>query len=143
MSEKTETLPDIQDALTAPFWRAAQDHRLVVQRCSACGFLRWPPGPLCPECQSLGGEWTEVRPSGTLWSVAEYYRAFDQSLAGEIPYAVGLVELDDGPRMYGRLRGAVGSFEIGSAVRAVFRSVAPETTLVEWENANGLGRSCD
>src|SRR6202012_3573533 len=77
MSEYTKPLPDLDDPLTAPFWTAARDGRLVAQRCANCGYLRWPPGPVCNECLTPGGEWAELSPHGTLYSYAEYHRALD------------------------------------------------------------------
>lgn len=125
-------LPDVNDPLTAPFWAASVKHKLVVQACGECGYLRWPPGPLCPECQAEGGAWTEVRPTGLLWSVATYHRALDPAFADEVPYSVALVELDDGPRMYGRISGNPQAFVLDAPVRATFDDVAPGVTLVGW-----------
>jgi hypothetical protein len=125
-------LPDVADALTAPFWAATAAGKLVVQACAGCGYLRWPPGPLCPECQTEGGTWTEVRPTGSLWSVATYHRALDPAFAGQVPYSVALVELDDGPRMYGQISGEPGTFVLDTPVRAAFDEVAPGVTLVGW-----------
>ncbi len=53
----------------------------------------------CPECLSLEWEWHQVQPTGTLLSYAVYHRAFDPAFQDEIPYTVGYVQLDDGPRM--------------------------------------------
>jgi uncharacterized protein len=125
-------LPDLTDPLTAPFWAAAAERRLVVQACAHCGYLRWPPAPLCPECQTEGGVWTEVRPAGVLWSVATYHRALDPAFVGEVPYSVALVELDDGPRMYGRLSGDPEQFVLDGRVQATFYDMAPGVTLVGW-----------
>ena len=125
-------LPDVNDPLTAPFWTATAAGKLVVQKCGACGYLRWPPGPLCPECQMPGGSWTRVRPTGTLWSVATYHRALDPAFADQVPYSVALVELDDGPRMYGQISGSPGSFVLDTAVEATFEEVAPGIRLVGW-----------
>jgi hypothetical protein len=135
-------LPDTSDPLTAPFWAAAADGKLVVQACEACGYLRWPPGPLCPECQAEGGIWTQARPTGVLWSVATYHRALDPSFADEIPYTVALVELDDGPRMYGRISGDPATFVPDARVRAAFSEIAPGVTFVGWtvmDPAGGKG----
>jgi uncharacterized OB-fold protein len=133
MTEYQKPLPDPDDELTAPFWCAARRHTLVVQQCTACSYLRWPPGPLCPECQAPGGVWVEVRPTGSLWSYAVYYRALDPAFKEDVPYTVGLVELDDGPRMYGPVIGEVGTFAVDQPVRAVFEEVIPGVTLVRWE----------
>lgn len=80
------------------FWfDAAREHRLVIQRCTACGELRHPPGPMCPQCRSL--DWDTVTASGraTLysWVVAHHPRhpAFDA------PYLVVVVELEEGTRL--------------------------------------------
>ncbi|HMH57604.1 MAG TPA: OB-fold domain-containing protein [Galbitalea sp.] len=130
---RPKPLPDIEDPLTAPFWAMTRESRLGAQRCGHCGALRWPPRPICPECQTPGGEWVELRPSGTLWSFAAYYRALDPSFKEDLPYAVGLIELDDGPRMYGKMVGDPEALVIGQRVHALFTAVAPEIALVEWE----------
>jgi uncharacterized protein len=135
MTEKTQArrpLPDLDDPRTAPFWAATAQHRLVVQKCAECGYLRWPPGPLCPECQAESAAWTEVRPSGSLWSIATYHRALDAAFAGDVPYTVALVELDDGPRMYGRISGDPDTLLLDAPVRAEFTEAAPGVTFVGW-----------
>jgi uncharacterized protein len=125
-------LPDVADPLTAPFWAATSERKLMVQKCAHCGYLRWPPGPLCPECQTEGGDWTEVRPAGTLWSIATYHRALDPAFTDDVPYTVALVELDDGPRMYGRIDGDPAALVLDGPVLATFDDVAPGVTLVGW-----------
>ena len=113
--------PDVNDPSTAPFWKGTKDGKVVVQACTKCGYLRWPPGPLCNECLSSDSEWKEISPSGTLWSYAVYHRAMNPRFKDQIPYTVALVELDDGPRMYGRLVGEPAKIEPGMPVRAVSR----------------------
>jgi uncharacterized OB-fold protein len=57
---------------------------------------------LCPACLSVDVSWREVSGDGTVWSVAEYHRAYSQRYAAEVPYQCILVELDCGPRMISR-----------------------------------------
>jgi uncharacterized protein len=127
--------PDVNDPATAPFWKGTQDGKLLVQACTKCGYLRWPPGPLCNECLSSDAEWKEISPTGTLWSYAVYHRAMNPRFKNEIPYTVALVELDDGPRMYGRLVGNTAKVEVGAPVRAVLQEIEPGVTVVNWEIA--------
>jgi uncharacterized OB-fold protein len=127
--------PDVNDPGTAPFWKGAKDGKVIVQACKKCGYLRWPPGPLCNECLSDETEWREVRPTGTLWSYAIYHRAMNPRFKDQIPYTVALVELDDGPRMYGRLVNSAGKIEPGMPVRAVLQEAEPGITVVNWEIA--------
>jgi hypothetical protein len=42
-----------QNRDTAYFWEGAQSGELRIQTCRACGALRHPPGPSCPECGAL------------------------------------------------------------------------------------------
>lgn len=127
--------PDINDPETAPFWKGTRDGKLLIQACAKCGYLRWPPGPMCNECLSSETAWKEVSPTGTLWSYAVYHRAMNPRFKDQIPYTVALVELDEGPRMYGRLVGDRTTFEPGLPVRAVFQEIEPGVTFVNWEIA--------
>jgi uncharacterized protein len=96
-------LSPVDDPLAGPFFQAAREGRLVVQRCNSCAALRWPPLSGCPECHSRDTTWVPVAPSGTIWSFVVYHRAFQAELKAEIPYTVAMIELDDGPYLVGRL----------------------------------------
>lgn len=135
MTEYRKPLPDVTDPVTGEFWSAARDASLVVQRCSDCGYLRWPPGPGCPECLASEAEWVPVSPHGTLVTYCVYHKAFSAAFADDIPYAVGYVQLDEGPRLYGPLVGQLDGVACGDAVDAVFEPVTPEVTLVQWTPA--------
>jgi uncharacterized protein len=124
--------PDAADPLTGPFWAAARESRLVVQKCRGCGYLRWPPAAICPECLDPVASWEQVSAAGSLYSFATYHRSFDRSLAADIPYTVGLVELDAGPRMYGRVLAEPEALTVGGRVAAVFVPAAPEITVIAW-----------
>lgn len=132
MTSKARPLPDLHDPLTAPFWAATRAGRLEVPRCSDCGYLTWPPEPVCPECQHAEHEWVEVAATGELWSFATYHRALDPAFADAVPYTVGLVQLDAGPKMYGLMVCDSQELHIGKRVRGVFERVDDEVTFVRW-----------
>jgi uncharacterized OB-fold protein len=115
-----KTRPDVEDPLTGPFWGAAREGRLVVQKCDACASLRWPPLPGCPECLHQEAQWVEVAPRGEVWSFVVYHRAFSTDLKDEVPYTVAMVKLEDGPYMIGRLA-TEEPVTVGDRVEAVFR----------------------
>jgi hypothetical protein len=96
---------------------------LVIQRCTACGELRWPPLAGCPECRSRDTTWDEVAPSGTIWSFVVYHRAFAAELKNEIPYTVVMVELDDGPYLVGRFVNTGRAAAVGDRVAAEFMEI--------------------
>jgi uncharacterized protein len=87
------------DLDTAPFWDACGRHELVVQRCSS-GHYRYPPGPMCPDCQSTEATWEPVpRGMGTVYSWIVVNHAVSASLADQVPYVVALIEVAEGARM--------------------------------------------
>ena len=124
-------LPDVAHPLYAPFWAAAADERLALQQCEQCGYVRWPPEPLCPECLAEGGRWTDMPRTGTVWSVATYEHAYHPAFRDELPYACALVQLEGGPMIVSRLADVEpADAEVGMRVEAVFPEVAPGVHLV-------------
>jgi hypothetical protein len=132
MTDPLKPLPDVHDPLTAPFWAATRESRLVLPRCRICGYVCWPPEPVCPQCLDSSWEWVDVAARGQLWSYATYHRALDPAFAADVPYAVGLIELDAGRKMYGIMTGDIERLQIGAPVRGVFRAVNDEVTFVDW-----------
>jgi uncharacterized OB-fold protein len=133
MNDISKPLPDVTDRVTGPFWAATREHRIVVPRCANCSYRFWPPEPVCPECLTTAFVWEDVAPTGTLWSYATYHRALDPAFAADVPYAVGLVEIEGGLKMYGIMAGDIGSLAIGQPVTAVFDRVNDEVTFVRWQ----------
>ena len=88
---------------TAPFWQGCQNGLLLLQRCAACAAWRYPPTPICPDCSSVEAEWIPSSRKGRIHSFVVYHRAFHTAYVDEIPYAVALVELDEGIRMLLRI----------------------------------------
>jgi len=114
----------------APFFEAAKKHQLVVQRCGACGVLRFPARPVCSACMSRETEWVPVSGRGTVYTLAVMHQAIDAGFAAEVPYAVVLVELDEGPRMISNVVGMpAAEIEVGMPVEVVFDELTPEVTL--------------
>ena len=136
MTGISKPLPDVNDPVTAPFWAATREHRLVVPRCANCAYRFWPPEPVCPECLQSEFVWEDIDPRGVLWSYAVYHRALDPAFAADVPYAVGLVDLGDGIKMYGRLDAELDHVAIDRPVEAVFRAETDDVTLVRWRLAD-------
>jgi uncharacterized protein len=126
-------LPDTTSALTAPFWRGLRQRRFMVQRCSSCDALRYPAAPVCPECLSSDSAWTEIEASGPLWSFVVYRRALSAAFGMDVPYAVGLVELEQGLQVLSRISAPLDVIEIGNQFRARYEDVSDDVTLLTWE----------
>ena len=90
---------------TEPFWAAAQEGRLLVQRCSSCGAESFPPRGICRSCRSRETTLVEITSRGEVYSYTVNYQRWLPDL--DVPYAVVLVDFPDHPgvRVAGRLRG--------------------------------------
>lgn len=92
-------------SFSAFWWDGLRRHERLLQRCTACGRTQFPPLPGCRRCGSGDLDVMTSVGNGSVysWIVAHY--AFDPSVADDLPYVVVTVELDEGPRLYGRLLG--------------------------------------
>ncbi len=102
------TVPGIPPAVTeetAPFWDAAREGRVVVERCTACGAHGFPPRGICRSCRGREMEWVEVTGPGVVYSYTVNHQRWLPDL--EVPYTVALVDLPAHPgvRIAGRLHG--------------------------------------
>ena len=120
------------EALDAPFWEAARDGRLVVQRCTRCSHAWWPAVERCGDCDGGALEWVEVPPVGRVWSFAVYHRIFDPRLDVEVPYVIVAVELDAGVCLPGRFVGDAAALTVGLDVEASFVELEEGLTAPVW-----------
>jgi uncharacterized protein len=96
MMNFAESMPiPMADALTEPYWSAAREHRLVIQRCTSCGTYRHLPNELCGNCQAPGHEWVESAGRGTVFTFTIAGHPVHEATATAVPYNVVIVELDD------------------------------------------------
>lgn len=86
-------------ALTAPFWLAAQEGRLSIQRCETCEKGVFYPRNICPHCWGNRLTWVDTSGWGRLKSYSIVYKPGHPGWLPIAPYIVGLVELDEGPTM--------------------------------------------
>jgi len=113
-----------------PFFDAAKQHQLVVQRCTACATFRFPARAICSSCLSRESEWAPVSGEGEIYSFNVMHQVYDPGFADAVPYAVVVVKLKEGAKMISNVVGlAVGDIRIGLPVRVVFEDVSAEVTL--------------
>lgn len=85
--------------LTEPFWAAAADGRLVLQRCSDCGAAILYPRALCPHCWRDRLSWQDASGAATLKSFSVVHKPAHPGWLAAAPYIVGLARLAEGPTM--------------------------------------------
>ena len=91
---------------------------LCLQQCSGCGQFRHPPRWYCPSCHSGTYGFAPVSGSGRVYSMAVNHFTVDRGWVDELPYITAVVELDEGPRVVGSLRGVQpGEASLGQQVQ--------------------------
>ena len=85
--------PDVD---TEGFWRATAQGRLEMCRCQDCGLWHMPPLERCRVCGGATA-FESVAGTGTLYSFIIQHHPAISGYLDHLPYAVGLVELDEQP----------------------------------------------
>ncbi len=124
MSEQTQPAPVAKKYVPRPEGINLEFHlpavatgMLHIQRCSACGTWRHPPRWYCPSCHSPEYSFEPVSGRGTLYSLAINHFTVDRAWIEEVPFVTAVVELEEGPRVVGSLRGVpADQVDIGLAV---------------------------
>jgi uncharacterized OB-fold protein len=79
---------------------------------------------MCAACGSLESDWVQLPGTGTLRAHVVFHKAYSPVLEPDLPYAVGLIQLDDGPLYVSRLLDAPpSSWRAGQRVRVTFDMV--------------------
>ena len=127
----------IPDQLTTPFWEAANNSKLVIQKCAKCDRLQHPPAQECGQCGS-GGDltWEEVSGKGRLYNYGVVHDCPIRLLQDDQPFNVAVVMLDEDPgiQMYSHLPGTpVDDVPLGADVEVVFEDTANGQKVPEWK----------
>jgi uncharacterized OB-fold protein len=74
------------------------DAALLGGRCASCGALQFPRREVCPQCQHDVVEPCRLATDGEIYTYT-VVRSAPPGYVGEVPYAYGVVTLDDGLRV--------------------------------------------
>lgn len=133
---KTETaLPPMPrpDADSVPFWQGLNEGKLIIQRCQSCGKAQHYLRSMCKHCWSRQLTLEEATGIGVVHSFTVVHQVGHPVLKKDAPFALLLVDLDEGPRVLSRYDGDPESVSIGDRVRAVFPRVTEEQALLYFE----------
>src|SRR5262245_9871133 len=87
------------DGLNAEFYAECAKGRLSFQRCDDCRTWRHPPRVMCAACGSWNWHWQPSSGLGRIYTWTVTHQAMHPAFAGDTPYAVVVVELDEGVRV--------------------------------------------
>ena len=134
MAEGTRPLP-VPTPETRHFWEGTRAGELRLQRCDACRHTYFPPRPFCPKCASRKVSVVNASGKARLHSYVIHYRPAPGFTP---PYAIAVVELDEGPRMMTNIVGCPQTPEalvLDMPLEAAFEKQTEQITLAVFKPA--------
>ncbi len=118
---------------TQGYWHAVNEGRLVFQRCLKCGELRFYPRAFCVSCLSDELIWELASGRGRIYTFTICHIPGNPAMAEKIPYAMAMIDLDEGVRMLaGIIESQLSHIHIGAAVEVVFERLTPDLSLPQF-----------
>lgn len=112
---------------SARSWREyPQRYRYEAAVCKSCGRWHFPPRLVCEGCRGREFETRAMRRTGKILSHT-IIRVPPKPHADQAPFAVAIVEMDDGPRITTQVVDwNDGQLAIGQRVKLEFRRISEE-----------------
>src|SRR5262245_6297428 len=106
--------------------------------CTECDAAFWFPGAACPRCLSTAIEWRPASGRGTVHAASAQHRAAVPALADRVPYAVALVDLEEGVRVMSNVVGCqADDVRGGLAVQVTWEALPDGRHLPQFEPIPG------
>lgn len=123
----------VPDADSAPYWSAALEGKLLVQRCDSCGHFQLYGRAVCAECWG-DVSWVEASGRGRVASWTVIRQNYSRPFRDWIPYVVALVDLEEGPRLMTNIVGCdPEEVQMGMRVVAQFEEVSDVAGIALFE----------
>ncbi|HEX7736304.1 MAG TPA: OB-fold domain-containing protein [Ktedonobacteraceae bacterium] len=120
----------VPNEASQPFFAGAREHRLMIQRCSACGAFMWPVHTRCINCLGSDIGWVQASGQGTLYSFVLMHQVFHPGFASEVPYNIAEVDLAEGLRIISNIADCSNDqLRIGMPLEVTFEVLTDEITL--------------
>jgi uncharacterized OB-fold protein len=117
---------------TAHYWQGAALGELRIQLCRACGEHYFYPRPACPHCGSLDTVWVVASGRARLHTYLINHRPAG-GFERDAPYAIAVVELEEGPRMMTNIVGVdqtPEALQLDMALQVSFETRGEQTVPV-------------
>ncbi|MCS7385198.1 MAG: Zn-ribbon domain-containing OB-fold protein [archaeon GB-1867-005] len=108
------------------FYQFCSEGKFMGAKCNKCGKILVPPKPTCPICGSRKFMWVELKRKGEVKTFTIIHVA-PQQFASLAPYAVGIVELEDGVKLPGMIKDVeLNKLKVGLKVKVEFEEAEGE-----------------
>ncbi|MBC8312838.1 MAG: Zn-ribbon domain-containing OB-fold protein [Candidatus Cloacimonetes bacterium] len=103
-----------------------QRYRLEAAKCKKCGKVFFPPRLICDKCKSEEFEKITLPENGKIVTFT-IIRVAPQQFETEVPYAIAIVELENGVRLTTQVVDCnPEKLKIGNEIKLVFRKIQEE-----------------
>jgi len=123
---------------TQHFWDGTKAGELRLQRCDGCANVYFPPRPFCPSCGSRKVSVFKASGKGKLYSYVINHRPAAPGFTP--PYAIAVIELDEGPRMMSNIIDCPQTpeaLELDMKLEVAFEKLDDKITLPMFRPAKG------
>ncbi len=118
---------------TAAWWEGCRHHELLIQSCMKCGHQQLYPRIICTACMSENLEWTRSAGRGRVLTFTICRRAVSEAYAGDVPYVIALIQLEEGPTMMSNIVECdPESVATGMPLEVVFEKWSEEITIPQF-----------
>jgi uncharacterized OB-fold protein len=112
-------------AAAREFYRRLEADELATTYCPACERFSFPPRERCAECGGTAA-WRPLGGRGSVYA----FTAQERGLRFTAPDVVGVVELEEGVRVFGVFEQELDRLAIGDPVEVYMRRDVPGLTLL-------------
>ena len=112
------------------FYKYLAKGKLMAGKCTHCGKIHLPPRPLCDNCFHQEFTWLEISGTGKLVTYTVIHVAPEQ-FQHLAPYAVGIVQLENGLKLPGMITGAK-QLQIGMTLTIDFTTCTNAQPWPQW-----------
>jgi len=98
MTFQEKPLPET-NTWSEPYWEAAREEKLLLQKCSDCGKHIFYPRLLCPACFSDNIDWVEASGKGNIYTYTVVTNNAPSIFLEDMPYVIAIVRLEEGVQM--------------------------------------------
>ena len=120
---------------TKHYWDGAKDGKLILQKCNDCSANYFPPRPFCPKCGSRSVKEFQASGKGSLYS---YVINHLPSPGFTPPFAIAVVELEEGPRLMSNIvecEQTPEALELDMPLEVTFEKLNDDITLPQFKPA--------
>jgi uncharacterized OB-fold protein len=115
------------------FYKFMSQKKLMAGRCLKCGKIHLPPRLLCDNCYGQQFEWMQISGKGKLVTYTVIHVA-PQQFQALTPYAVGIVQLENGLRIPGMIPGLTQEqLKIGMELTLDFGTCSTSQAWPQWQ----------